>query len=58
MNAFFTSLTDPKVWRTLLVNAAALAPVASGYVGEPWGALLVAAANVVNHMYNSATQSK
>lgn len=54
MSKFFKSLADPKVWRTILVNAAALAPVASGYIGEPWGALIIAAANVVNHMFNSA----
>lgn len=56
MSKFWAVLSDPKIWRTLLVNAAAIAPVAAGFVPEPYGAALIALANVVNHAFNVATQ--
>ena len=58
MSSLLKALSDPKVWRTILVNAAALAPVAAGFVPEPYGAALVALANVVNHVFNSAQAAK
>lgn len=50
-------ITDTKVWRTILVNALALAPIFAGFLPGPYGALVLALANVVNHAYNSQTAS-
>lgn len=56
MAKFWTVLSDPKIWRTLLVNAAAIAPVAAGFVPEPYGVALISLANVINHVFNVAQQ--